>query len=90
VLLLSVKLAAGYSLLAGVVSALGAMLFSVQFWEALLTAAIIGMIAAAGAVLGAVLAARIAAKALEDVHAKVDDVKRHLDDQAAAAENGNG
>jgi uncharacterized membrane protein YfcA len=73
--ILTFKLATGYSCAAGAISGLGSVLISVQFWQALIIAAVTGLLAALGTIIGTVIAARVAAKSNEDLHRKLDDVK---------------
>lgn len=64
--------------IAGVVSAVGSVLISVQFWQALIIATITGLLALIGTVLGAWIAARMAARAMKPVAESVEHVKRKV------------
>lgn len=64
-----------YSAIAGGTSAIGSMLISVAFWQALIIAVVTGALAALGTIIGAVVAGRIAARAVEPVEERVKHVQ---------------
>lgn len=70
------RLASGYSFIAGVISAIGSVLLTVQFWQAAIIAGITGLLAAVGTVLGAVIASRLAARIAEPIARDVEHIKR--------------
>lgn len=70
------RLASGYSIIAGTISAAGSVLLSVEFWQAAIIAGITGLLAAVGTVLGAIIASRLAARIAEPIARDVEHIKR--------------
>lgn len=70
------KVAGMFGAGAGLTSGLGATVINVQFWQALIVAAITGLLTAIGTIVGAWLAARVTHHEIEPMAVDVQHVKR--------------